>query len=67
MCFLNTPVEVIILNTIQGVVGLLPFFLLNAIFDFVCYNIQGPKLHWMVAENDNESALRAEDLIPSAT
>ncbi|KAJ9152721.1 hypothetical protein P3X46_026255 [Hevea brasiliensis] len=28
---------------------------------------KGPKLYWMVAEDDNESALHAEDLIPSAT
>ena len=29
--------------------------------------VQGPQLHWMVAEDNNESDLRAEDLIPSAT
>ncbi|XP_022741347.1 uncharacterized protein LOC111292950 [Durio zibethinus] len=28
---------------------------------------KGPKLHWMVAEDDNESAYYADELIPSAT
>ncbi|KAJ7013818.1 hypothetical protein NC653_003449 [Populus alba x Populus x berolinensis] len=28
---------------------------------------KGPKLHWMVAEDDDESAFHDDDLIPSAT
>jgi len=31
------------------------------------YHVQGPKLHWMVAEDDDESAFHVEDLIHSAT
>lgn len=34
---------------------------------FVICMMQGPKLHWMVSEDDNESAVYADELIPSAT
>lgn len=31
------------------------------------YDAQGPKLHWMVTEEDDGSAVYADELIPSAT